>query len=526
MQRISYTKISSLLVAPALISLLVGCGSPDEKRPSKVVSLNKEVTSLAPQKSVSNNDTTQEEPEDSMGIDPMYIDNNQIKNVTTGTELFDNEDETTDNWVIFDNAPVATVANVDIDGNHAIFLDGTGMKNGFSLRQKDASYINNVDAKLIQWDSRFYDDYIIYVAVKLDDGSIKYLAYRPVNAQSHGDILTFKLPYDTQEGKWTTTARNLEDDLHHYLPERSIASVLDFQVRGRGCIDDIKLAKPEAPTNAADNGGNFDLTISADYAINVSSKVTVSGSGTTINQDALVAQLNADLQNNLQALLGNKAPSEVDPNVQIAAIMQEFESRLDTLITMLIDIQDTTTGNGAIPSTDLTTFNNQMATLLALLTQMQSDMSNPANALPVDLQALMDQFQANMAPLMGIIPQMFSLAEKGMDMMDPEKYIPSMMQMAGEVMNFSKYLVDTTADLIKDPNVDHELYVTAMLRLSDDIGKMADRILVMADKMLVMGDKMQVVAEKMIDMMGTTQSNLLTAQENFNALILGLAGRA
>lgn len=128
--------------------------------------------------------------------------------------------------------------------------------------------------------------------------------------------------------------------------------------------------------------------------------------------------------------------------------------------------------------------------------------------------------------MMNVIPQMFDMAQQGMDMMNPEKYIPAMMQMAEQVMNFSKYLVDTTADLIKDPNVDHELYVNAMLRLSDDIGKMADRILVMADKILVMGDKMEDVALKMLDLMDTTQSNLLIAQENFNALLLGLAGRS
>ncbi len=138
----------------------------------------------------------------------------------------------------------------------------------------------------------------------------------------------------------------------------------------------------------------------------------------------------------------------------------------------------------------------------------------------------MSQFQQSMEPMMNVIPQMFSMAEQGMEMMDPEKYMPEMMMMAGEMLEFSKYMVDTAADLMKDPKVNHELYVNAMLRLSDDIGLMADRMLVMADKMLVMGGMMQEVAHKMIDMMGETQTNLLAAQKEIDTLILGLTDRS
>jgi len=175
-------------------------------------------------------------------------------------------------------------------------------------------------------------------------------------------------------------------------------------------------------------------------------------------------------------------------------------------------------------TTDLTEYNDQMAALLEILSQMQGMTTDPTSGVNVDLNELMAQFQVSMEPMMSVIPQMFSMAEQGMDMMDPEKYIPEMMIMAGEMLEFSKYMVDTAAELMKDPNVDHELYVNAMLRLSDDIGLMADRILVMADKMLVMGEMMQEVALVMLDLMAETQTNLLTAQENFNALLLGLAG--
>ena len=141
----------------------------------------------------------------------------------------------------------------------------------------------------------------------------------------------------------------------------------------------------------------------------------------------------------------------------------------------------------------------------------------------VDLNQLMEQFQVSMEPMMNVIPEMFAMADKGMDMMDPEKYMPEMMMMAGEMKDFAYYMVDTTADLMKDPNVDHELYVNAMLRLSDDIGLMADRVLVMGDKALEMGDDMKEVAIVMLDVMGDTQTNMIESQKEFNSLILGLA---
>jgi len=49
------------------------------------------------------------------------------------------------------------------------------------------------------------------------------------------------LPESSESGLWETTTRDLSKDLHRYLPKRSIASVLDFEVRGGGYIDNIVL---------------------------------------------------------------------------------------------------------------------------------------------------------------------------------------------------------------------------------------------------------------------------------------------
>jgi hypothetical protein len=68
--------------------------------------------------------------------------------------------------------------------------------------------------------------------------------------------------------------------------------------------------------------------------------------------------------------------------------------------------------------------------------------------------------------------------------------------------------------------------MTAMLRLSDDIGVMADRILEMADKILVMSDNIGVMADRIVETqliqntnIAATQSAMLTTQQNILTMI-------
>ena len=68
--------------------------------------------------------------------------------------------------------------------------------------------------------------------------------------------------------------------------------------------------------------------------------------------------------------------------------------------------------------------------------------------------------------------------------------------------------------------------LTAMLRLSDDIGTMADRILEMSDKILVMADNIGLMADRIIvtqqiqsDNLALTQASLLATQQNALALV-------
>jgi len=126
---------------------------------------------------------------------PATIDLSQKGTETTGTQTYDAEDQSTDNWVIFDNWPEgATINNEEDNGIRIIRLEGTGLKNGFALRKTDGSYLNNIDATNIQWKAKFDHDFLIYVALELDDGNITHLSYRARNYRNHPDVLPFVLP--------------------------------------------------------------------------------------------------------------------------------------------------------------------------------------------------------------------------------------------------------------------------------------------------------------------------------------------
>ena len=95
------------------------------------------------------------------------------------------------------------------------------------------------------------------------------------------------------------------------------------------------------------------------------------------------------------------------------------------------------------------------------------------------------------------------------------------LNMSIDLLNASK-AVDNGTEL-------NEEYITAMLRLSDDIGAMADRIGTMADRIVKtelligdMADRIVTVSNMIIENNAQTQRNLLEAQKNFNTLLISL----
>ncbi len=192
---------------------------------------------------------------------PAIIDLSQKGTETEGTQIYDAEDQSTASWFIFDWWPEgATIKSEEENGNHIIRLEGTGLKNGFALRKADGSYLNNIDATKIRWNAKFDHDFLIYVALELDDGNITHLSYRARNYRNHPNVLPFVLPETAESGLWETITRDLLKDLHKYLPKRSIASVLDFEVRGGGLIDNIVLVVDDDNTTDPDDGDDNNNT--------------------------------------------------------------------------------------------------------------------------------------------------------------------------------------------------------------------------------------------------------------------------
>ena len=98
------------------------------------------------------------------------------------------------------------------------------------------------------------------------------------------------------------------------------------------------------------------------------------------------------------------------------------------------------------------------------------------------------------------------------------------------VLEASANLLTLSLAMLETGSEANAAYVSAMLRLSDDIGTMADRIGEMADRIVATELQIGLMADRILETqriqsenLALTQANLLKAQENFNALLLQLA---
>lgn len=99
---------------------------------------------------------------------------------------------------------------------------------------------------------------------------------------------------------------------------------------------------------------------------------------------------------------------------------------------------------------------------------------------------------------------------------------------SSNLLQMSANLSSATLSL-SNINVMNQDYLLAMLRLSTDIGSMADNIGTMADRIVQtevligeMGDRIVTVAQTLIDNNAQTQLNILQAQTNLNNALTNL----
>ena len=173
------------------------------------------------------------------------------------------EDGTTPNrWIVSDNTPNgATISSIDDpQGEHiqgkVIKLNGSKLHNAYRL-----NFSNSKDS-IIQWKSRFYENYSVSLIIQTKKGTRELLYtnsdhYTPSGGVRNNGYTIWhemggrplvgkngweqRLRYGDINHFWQTVTRDLSQDLKDFERDNEFISISSFEVRGSGLIDDIKM---------------------------------------------------------------------------------------------------------------------------------------------------------------------------------------------------------------------------------------------------------------------------------------------
>jgi len=186
--------------------------------------------------------------------------------------VYEDGEEGIVNWGVSDNNPAgATITNIpDAWDDHAqgnvIRFQGSGQDNGYTIGSATGEGAwNNTTQSILQWKSRYYENYEVRISVQTTLGSRDLLyvntgRYTPSGGvQDNGQTIWHELGRGALVGLnndrwrngatndfWQTVTRDLEQDLKDFEPNNSIVSVNAFTIRGSGLIDDVKmLSRPK-----------------------------------------------------------------------------------------------------------------------------------------------------------------------------------------------------------------------------------------------------------------------------------------
>jgi hypothetical protein len=171
---------------------------------------------------------------------------NLIASPDFATIYEDAEDGTTRGWAVYDKSPAgASIKNVYDSGRNSrvIQLSGSGVNNGYRLRNSDGSKWQNAEQFILQWSMKYSESFVIYIDVETTAGH-RYLRYTPVDydnlavAKTYAD---FGIGSDAVDGSWHTFVRDLQADIEAAFPGTTILEVNGFLIRGSGMVDDIML---------------------------------------------------------------------------------------------------------------------------------------------------------------------------------------------------------------------------------------------------------------------------------------------
>ena len=190
--------------------------------------------------------------------------------------LYGSGEQGTANWVVSDANPAGATITTTVDPENAqgtvIELQGNQQDNAYRLLSPNGNELwQNRREEILQWKSRFHENYTVYVNVQTTQGerTIRYEnrnSYTPSGGvEDAGSTIWFDLGGWSIIGRngwenawpeyngvvnnvWQTITRDVAQDIRTFQPNNELISVDSFEIRGSGLIDDIKmLSRPIIP---------------------------------------------------------------------------------------------------------------------------------------------------------------------------------------------------------------------------------------------------------------------------------------
>ncbi len=200
--------------------------------------------------------------------------------------------------------------------------------------------------------------------------------------------------------------------------------------------------------------------------------------------------------------------------------MKNFIQQKIAMLGMLIIAGMASTANASALNTDLQSVLSEANAVNTQISGISLNADNMCSEL-LDAHKSAEALIASIETVSTGINTKFSIDADSLQSLDDLSGVIVNMSTASTALSLNITALNSTTDMLRISNA-----MNAMLRLSDDIGTMADRILEMSDKILLMADNIGLMADRIITTqqiqsanLVLTQSSILATQQNLLALV-------